>query len=91
MIYCNDIDGNEVAIRGDMTNECEHGISLLHDCKLCEEEIEGGPCDACDGICITLSGDPDRAVFCCNCRLKDAPAFYQKDRCEECEKRLCAI
>ena len=44
-------------------------------------------CDDCDQPCLTLSGDSDRATFCCNCRLKDAPAFYVKDRCEECEKR----
>ena len=40
MIYCNDLDGNELAIRLEMPNECVHGISLLQDCKLCEEEIE---------------------------------------------------
>ena len=45
MIYCNDLDGNELALRSDMDGECAHGISLLHVCKLC-----GDGCDDCDHL-----------------------------------------
>ena len=74
--------------------ETQEEVDGMNDAKQWEydqdlsELLDDRPrCDACDKVCLTLSGDSDRAVFCCNCRLKDAPAFYVKDRCEECEKR----
>lgn len=47
-----------------------------------------GPCEACDSPCVNLHGDSDRALFCCRCTTKDAPASYRKNFCEICEGRV---
>ncbi len=45
-------------------------------------------CDNCEQPCEEGHGDRDRAVFCCLCAHKDAPARYRWEPCAACRRRM---